>query len=134
MTDTTATLATSGTHTAGQEVSSFQSPNWNHGSTAVAIHASYGATAGKFQPYIVDFGHGRVTRLATVGDDTDASRNTQGNIAWTDKDTTVYVIADAGATDNEFSVYALDVTQTDQAMTALVTVPTNGDILDVFTR
>ena len=130
--DTSATIVTSGLHTAGQVVSSFQAPNWNHGSSAVAVHASYGATAGKFQPYVIDVKHSTTTRLATIGDDTDASLDSQGNIAWTNADDRVYVIADSGA--NNFSVYALDVTKTDQAMTALVTNPINGDILDVFTR
>ena len=76
--------------------------------------------------------HSTTTRLATIGDDTDASLDSQGTIAWTNADDRVYVIADSGA--NNFSVYALDVTKTDQAMTALVTNPINGDILDVFTR
>ena len=127
------TARTSG-HSAGQSIYGFQPGNWNHTGTAFAFHADYGATPGKFQPYVLTINSGTLTRVATIGDDTDATRTSQGSIAWSFNDKTVFVISDAGTDNNVFGVSAQDVSTADASVAFLVTPPTNGDIFDVFTR
>ena len=121
-------------HTAGQSISNLAQVNWNHAGTAIAFHADYGATANKFQPYVLTLSTHGLKRIATVGLDTDATRNSQDALAWSTDDATVFVISDGGTTDNAFSVSAQSATTTDGAITFLVTPPTSGDIFDVFTR
>ena len=128
------TRRTAGTVAAGRGLDAFRPIRFNAAGTAVAFGADYGATDEKYQPYVVSVsGAASVRRLATIGLDTDAARDVQ-NMAWTNDGAFVYAIADAGAADNDFGVYALDATMTDQATTAVVVPPMSGDAFEVVTR
>ena len=83
-------------HTAGQSIDQIDQSNWNHAGNSVAFHADFGATANKFQPYVLNVSTSSLTRIATVGLDTDATRNSQNNVAWSTDDMTVFIISDGG--------------------------------------
>jgi Tol biopolymer transport system component len=130
---TAPTRLTSGTIAAGRGLDAFRTPRWNPAGTAIAFGADYGATDDKFQPYVLPLAGGTLRRLAILGTDTDAARDVQ-NLAWTHDGAFVYAIADGGATDNDFEVYALDASMTDQTPALRVDPPASGDAFDVVTR
>lgn len=127
------TRLTSGTITAGRGVDVFRPMRYSPDGTMVAFGADYGVTDDKFQPHVITVAGGALRRLATIADDADAARDVQ-NMAWTGDSAFLYAIADAGAADNDFQLYALDATMTDQATTALVAPPASGDAFEVVTR
>jgi Tol biopolymer transport system component len=127
------TRLTAGTVAAARGVDIFRPMRFNPAGTAVAFGADYGATDDKFQPYVVTVAGGALRRLAVIGLDTDNTRDVQ-NIAWTPDGAFLYAIADAGAADNDFGVYALDATMTDQATTAVIVPPMSGDAFEVAVR
>ena len=124
---------TAGTIGANRGVDTFRPMRFNPAGTAVAYAADHGATDDKFQPWVIPVAGGAARRLATIGVDTDAARDVQA-MAWTLDSTTLYVIGDAGAADNDFEVYALDAAMTDQATPAKIDPPPMGDVFELTTR
>ncbi len=127
------TRLTAGTIAAGRGPDAFRPMRFNPAGTAVAFGADYGATDEKYQPYFVPLAGGAPRRLAIIGLDTDAARDVQ-NLAWTGDGAFIYAIGDPGAADNDFQVFPLDTTMTDQAVTAVVTPPASGDVFEITTR
>ncbi len=127
------TRLSGGTVLPGRGVETFRPMRFNPAGTAVAFAADWGLTDDKFQPYVAPLAGGAPRRLAILGLDTDASRDVQ-TMAWTNDSAFLYAIADAGALDNDFQVYALDVSMTDQALTAKLAPPAMGDAFELLTR
>lgn len=128
------TRLTSGTIAANRGVDVFRPMRFAPNGMSVAYAADHGATDDKFQPYVVSIAGGAAPRrLSTIGLDTDAARDVQA-LAWTGDSAFLYAIGDAGAADNDFEVYALDVSMTDQATTAKVDPPASGDAFELTTR
>ncbi len=127
------TRLTSGTIAAARGVDTFRPMRYSPTGTAVAYGADYGATATKYQPYVLTLAGATLRRLAVVGLDTDAARDVQ-SLAWTADGTFLYAIGDGGAADNDFEVYALDTSMTDQPLTAKIDPPASGDVFELTTR
>lgn len=127
------TRLTPGNIAAGRGPDVFRPLRINPAGTAVAFGADYGATDEKYQPYVLPLAGGAPQRLAVIGMDTDANRDVQ-TMAWTGDGAFIYAIADGGAADNDFEVYPLDTTMTDQALTAVIDPPVSGDAFEVTTR